>query len=101
MKKAEFLSNPVNKQRFINILSDKLERVGCIVQYAMRDADTLIAMSAVKYCEFVDTLLVREDTDLLVLLCYHAKKMPKATYFRPEPKLHSKKLQRMRHTKDK
>lgn len=89
LKKTEFLSNPVNKQSFINILSDKLERVGCVVQHAKGDADTLIAMTAVKSAEVVDTVLVGEDTDLLVLLCYHAKNLLRAIYFRPEPKLHS------------
>jgi len=88
LKKAEFLLNTVNKQRFINILSDKLERVGCVVQHTKGDADKLIVMTAVKSPEFVDIVLVGESTNLLVLLCCHAKNLPKATYFRPEPKLH-------------
>jgi len=67
-------------------LSDKLERVGCVVQHAK--VDTLSVMNAVKSAEFVDTVLVGEDIDLMVLLCYHAKNLPRAIYFRPEPMLH-------------
>ena len=59
-----------------------------MVQHAMGDAHTLIVMTAVKYAEFVDTVLVGEDTDLLVLLCYQAKNLPKTIYFHPEPKIH-------------
>ena len=91
MKKVEFLSNPVNKQRLINILADRLERAGCAVEQSRGDADTLIVMTAVKSAETFDTVLVGDDTDLLVLLCFHAKNVQKALYFRPEPKLNSKK----------
>ena len=91
MKKVEFLSNPVNKQRLINILADRLERAGCAVEQSRGDADTLIVMTAVKSAETFDTVLVGDDTDLLVLLCFHAKNVQKALYFQPEPKLNSKK----------
>jgi len=43
-------------------------------------------MAAVKSAGFVDTVIVREDIDLLVLFCYRAKNLPKAIYFRPEAK---------------
>ena len=91
MKKVEFLSNPVNKQRLINILADRLERAGCAVEQSRGDADTLIVMTAVKSAETFDTVVVGDDTNLLVLLCFHAKNVQKALYFRPEPKLNSKK----------
>jgi len=39
---------------------------------------------------FCYTVLVWEAKDLLVLLCYHAKNLSRAIYFRPKPKLHSK-----------
>jgi len=81
-------------------LSDKLERVGCIVQYAMRDADTLIAMSAVKYCEFVDTLLVREDTDLLVSALLSCKESANGNLLSTRTKVAFKKRQSMGHKKE-
>ena len=37
-----------------------------------------------------DTVLVGEGTDLLVLLCYHAKDLPSKLYLRPEPKAQNK-----------
>ena len=65
-------------------MSDKLERVGCVVQHAKGDTDTLIIIIAVKYADIPYTVLVGEDAGMLVLLCYHAKNLPKAIYFRPE-----------------
>jgi hypothetical protein len=50
----------------------------------------LIIIIAVKYADILYTVLVGEDAGMLVLLCYHAKNLPKAIYFRPEPKLYSK-----------
>ena len=42
LKKDEFLSNEENKQRFINLLSQKLESRGLIIAHSVGDADTLI-----------------------------------------------------------
>ena len=41
-KKEEFLSNKENKQRFIAMLSKRLQQSGCRVQMARGDADVLI-----------------------------------------------------------
>ena len=37
------------------------------------DADLLILLTAVKLAENSSTVLIGDDTNLLVLLCYHAK----------------------------
>ena len=39
----------------------------------------------------MDTALVDEDTDLLILLCYHANLDSHYIFFRPEPKKNKKK----------
>ena len=71
MKKGTFLSNSTNKQQFINVLSYFLER-NCKVYYALGDADVMIAQKAVELARVADTVLVGDDTVLLVLLCYYA-----------------------------
>nr|XP_054767556.1 uncharacterized protein LOC129274841 [Lytechinus pictus] len=72
-KKEEFLANEVNKQRFINLLSKRLERAGCVTIHARNDADVLIVTTAVESARVIDTILVGDDTDLLVLLIFYAE----------------------------
>jgi hypothetical protein len=85
-KKDEFLSNKGNKQRFINLLSDHLEQAGACVKHAGGDADLLIVQTTVTAADQSITTLVGDDTDLLVLLCYHAKNTQFDIFFRPEPR---------------
>jgi hypothetical protein len=87
-KKDIFFSNKVNKHRFIALLRDHLEQRGCCTDQARGDADLLIAKSAIAEAEIKPTpvCLVGDDTDLLVLLCYHTKDTTTNLYFRPEPK---------------
>ena len=90
MKKAHFLANTTNKQQFINMLGDKLQLKGCMVHHAPGDADLLIVEKAVESATMKDTVLVGDDTDLLVLLCYHASLNSRSIFFRPEPKKSTK-----------
>lgn len=71
-KKEDFLNNKTNKQRFIHFLSDKLERAGCSTEHAKHDADVRIVQTALASARTRDTVLIGDDTDLLVLLLYHA-----------------------------
>ncbi|XP_006815272.1 sulfotransferase 1C3-like [Saccoglossus kowalevskii] len=66
-KKELFLANKENKQRFINMLSEKLQLAGCDVHHAKGDADLLIAQTALTSAESMNTVLEGEDTDLLVI----------------------------------
>lgn len=84
MKKQEFLSNSENKQRFINLLTEKLQADGVKVHNVQGDADLLIVQTAIDTSQKVPTVLVGDDTDLLILLCHHAKDAD--LYFMPEPK---------------
>lgn len=84
VKKQDFLSHNENKQRFIYLLSDALERAGYEVHHAKGDADLLIVKTAVAIAKDHPTVLVGDDTDLLILLCHHF--VEGELYFMPEPK---------------
>jgi len=103
LKKKEFLSNRVNKQKFLSVLSSQLEEVGCSTSHANSDADVLIVKTAIRSSKIVNTVLVGEDTDLLVLFLYHADMDSKELYFRPEPKSNARnvRLWNIRKSKEK
>ena len=65
-KKDEFLNNKANKQRFIHYLRDNLGRAGCSVDHAKDDADVLIVLTAVASARHKESVLIGDDTDLLV-----------------------------------
>ena len=73
IKKERFLINKKNKQKFLNLLKRKLLEQGYDVNSAEEDTDLLIVLTAVKLAENSSTVLIGDDTDLLVLLCHHAK----------------------------
>ena len=66
------MSNSDNKLDFIFMLSRCLEENERNRINAKGDADVFIVKTAVKYAENIEVALIGEDTDLLVLLCYHA-----------------------------
>ena len=53
------------------MLGLKLETSGCAVFHAKQDADTMIVKSAIKSAKTAETVLVGDETDLLVLLIPH------------------------------
>ena len=69
--KDTFLANKSNKSRFIKLLTSHLEESGCTVRQAEDDADFLITIIALQLAENGVTTVIGDDTDLLVLLCYH------------------------------
>ena len=93
-KKEEFLSNKQNKQRFIALLSKRLEQAGCEIHQARGDADVLIVQTALTSAAERETVLIGDDTDLLVLLIYHAKNVRHNVFFRPEMRRASQKENR-------
>ena len=72
-KKEDLLSNKDNKQRFIGMLGQILEHVGCETRHAKGDADVMIVETTIQSAMSCETNLVGDDTDLLVLLCFHVK----------------------------
>lgn len=80
------MSNKANKQRLINLVGMKLEEEGFRVVHSDGDADLLIVQTAVQVARAQDTVVVGEDTYLLVLLCHHTNPGSHKIFFRPEPK---------------
>ena len=86
MNKVEFLANKVNKQKFIALLGQELEKASCTVYHASGDADVIIVQKAVQSAQTRETILIGEDTNLLVLLCYYTTPELHPLYFMSEPK---------------
>ncbi|KAK3882376.1 hypothetical protein Pcinc_013242 [Petrolisthes cinctipes] len=86
MKKEPFLPNRKNKQRFLFMLSEDLQKKKCETHHALGDADLLIGKKVVQSANVTNTVLVGDDTDLLVLLCYHASLEAHDLFFCHEPK---------------
>ena len=85
LKKEDFLSNKLNKQKFIKLLSDHLVHNECKTKHAKADADVLIVQTASDSAYTTSTVVVGDDTDLLVVLCYHTPNInTHDTYLRPE-----------------
>ena len=82
-KKDAFLSNTEDKKRFIVMLQRHLLESGGRTLQAEGDADVLIVKTALDSAVTHPTVLVGDDTDLLVLLCYHTKADGNDLYFRP------------------
>ena len=70
-KKDIFLSNDSNKKNFILMLAEKFSSCGFFVHHAHADADLLIVRSALECAQSRSTVVFGDDTDLLILLCYH------------------------------
>ena len=91
MQKELFLANRQNKQRFISMLSEELQKANCETHHASGDADLLIVQKAVQCATTNNTVLIGDDTDLLVLLCYHASLDSHDLFFCSETKKSIKK----------
>ena len=85
------------------MLSTELEKSNYKTYHARGDADLLIVQKAVQSATTSKTVLVGEDTDLIVLLCYLASLDSHDLFFRPEPKKNTKNLHvwNIRATKEK
>ena len=91
MRKDQFLINKENKQRFINMLSMKLVERSCKTYHASGDADLLIVQKSVESASAVNTVLVGDDTDLLILFIYNASLDSCSLFLKPEPRRSTKK----------
>ena len=90
LKKEDVLANSKNKQWFINMLSRFLWKSNCQIHQAKGDADVLIVKTAVESAQQRITVLVGDDTDLLVLLCFYTRPDGCDLYFKPETKANSR-----------
>ena len=73
------------------MLSRYLQQANCQVYHSTADADLLIVNKAVESSRTMDTVLVGDDTDLLILLCHHAELDAFDLFFQPEPRANSTK----------
>lgn len=89
-KKKSFLANNSDKQQLIFLLSEKLEAFGMKTFHANCDANLLIVKTVVRYASTWTTILVGDDTDLWVLLCYYADMNSYPIYFTPRKKQKAK-----------
>ena len=85
-----FLNDTTNKQRFIALLGAKVSKNNCTVYHTKLDAEFLIVQKAVETAEYSNTVVVGDDTDLLVVLIHHTKLIHNEICFIPEPKMNSK-----------
>ena len=83
-QKEHFLANENNKQAFISLISEMLKKCGCTVYIADSDSDVDIVHAAVSSSENATTTAIGEDTDLLILLLYHAKNGGFKLYYRSD-----------------
>ena len=74
------------------MLSSKLEKAGSTAIHAKSDTDTLIVKSAVDSAQACPTVVIGDDTDLLVLLIYHVNQNSRDVFFQPQPKSNSTKM---------
>ena len=72
-----------------DLLGKELKKKGCNVFFDQGDADVQIVSKTLELAEEKNTVLVGDDTDLLVLLLHHCKSKKKI-YFAPEQKKNSK-----------
>ena len=84
--KEAFLSDSKNKQQFIDFLGTKLTNQGCQVFYDEADAD----QKAIELASSMDTVLIGDDTDLLVLLLHHLPQHGKDIFFASDRKKNTK-----------
>ena len=71
VKMEPFLNNGANKQRLIIMMIRALHGAGYGAIQASDDADVLIIQTTLQISETSATVLIGEDTDLLVLLLQH------------------------------
>ena len=81
------------------MLGQSLEHVGCEIRHAKGDADVLIVETTVQSAMSGETTSVGDDTDLLVLLCFHVKEDSCEAFFKAEIRSGTKKSPRCWHIK--
>ena len=66
------------------MLSNEFSEYGIKTFHAEGDADLLIVQKSLEIAELHNTALVRDDTDLLVLVVFHAKAKSRNIYLMQE-----------------
>ena len=75
------------------MLAEKLSSCGFFAHHAHADADLLIVRTALECAQSRSTVVIGDDIDLLILLCYHNDlQSPFSVNLKPQPKKESNKL---------
>lgn len=69
--KETFLFNTHNKQRFTDMLSEKLIETGYTVLKANSNLNVMIARTAMNFAVEEETIVISDDPELLYVLCSH------------------------------
>ena len=82
-----FLVNEKNKRALIMIMSTEMAKQNILVCQEKDNADTLIVKTAMDLVTSVNTpvVVVVQDTDILVLLCYHRPSNCSNLYLQSDP----------------
>ena len=88
-KKNEFLQNPSNKKRFVDCLCSTLGG-SCTVIQAEGDADVAIVDKALESSKTNTTVVVSDDTDILVILCSKADEKANPIFLHPSHRIKTK-----------
>lgn len=81
-KKDVFLRNTSNKQRLINFIAIELEKAGVKIIHSEDDADVDIVKEAIGQSLDYKTIVIGEDTDLLILLLNYFNSDSKGLLFK-------------------
>ena len=82
-KKTSYPTRTISSDS-IRMLGQRLEHVGCETRHANGYAAVLIVEITVHTAMSCETTLVGDDTDMLVLLCFHVKEDYCVVFFKPE-----------------
>ena len=83
---CDLLSTLTENKCLINMVGQTLKEAGCDSIHAEGDTDVLMVQSAVSVAATRDTAVIADDTDILILFCYHGKNCKKKLCFKSEPK---------------
>ena len=75
-----FLGSLQNKKKFIKVLTTCFIKAGIKVYQASDDADTMISLKALEHAMVSDTVVIGNDTDLIVLLWHFVNPTGKRVY---------------------
>ena len=66
--KVLFLSNPANKQQFVNMLGESLSSAGYKVTKYVNDADVVLVDQVIELSKDRNVRVISDDTDVFALL---------------------------------
>ena len=75
VRRETFFDNPANKEKFTTLLASYLQQQGIKTVKASADADIHIVKETIALAADSEVLVIAEDTDIAIMLVYHAEKL--------------------------